>query len=104
MTGLLTSMGHRVHTLRDGKSALAAARSFRPHVVLLDIGLPDITGYEVARAMRADPELARLKIIAMTGFGRDQDKRAAHAAGIDHHLTKPIDEEQLMRLLRTGLQ
>jgi PAS domain S-box-containing protein len=99
MTGLLDSMGHQVCTIHEGSTALATARRFEPDVVLLDIGLPGVAGYDVARELRRDPTLAKVKLIAMTGYGREQDKRRALAAGFDHHLTKPVDEEGLASLI-----
>jgi CheY-like chemotaxis protein len=99
MASLLVAMGHDVRTAADAAGAIAAARGFRPHVVLLDIGLPDGSGYDVARAMRGDPILARVVIVALTGYGREQDVARARAAGIDHHFTKPIGEEVLEALI-----
>jgi CheY-like chemotaxis protein len=83
---------------------LPAALEFRPEVVLLDIGLPGMNGYEVARALRAEPRLGRLTLIALTGWGADDDRRRALAAGFDHHLTKPVDLAVLEDMLRRVLQ
>jgi CheY-like chemotaxis protein len=68
--------------------------------VLLDIGLPGIDGYEVARRLRADPQVGRVRLVALTGWGAEADRRRAMAAGFDHHLTKPVDLTQLEDLLR----
>jgi CheY-like chemotaxis protein len=92
-------MGHDIRTIHDGAAAVATARAFRPHVVLLDIGLPGNSGYQVARQIRSDPVLATVVIVAMTGYGREQDKHDARAAGIDHHLTKPVNDEVLEALI-----
>jgi CheY-like chemotaxis protein len=96
---LLRRRGHETAVALDGASALAVAGSFRPEVVLLDIGMPRMDGYEVARKLRlaADPEPPVL--VAMTGYGGDDDRRRSAQAGIDHHLTKPVDAERLEQLL-----
>ncbi|MBL8795205.1 MAG: response regulator [Planctomycetia bacterium] len=92
---LLRLRGHEVRTVHDGLSVLAVARDFRPEVILLDIGLPGMTGYEVARQLRAQTEFAPLLLAAMTGYGQDEDKRLSHEAGFDLHLTKPLDPAKL---------
>jgi PAS domain S-box-containing protein len=99
MSGLLRAMGHEVRTIPDGSAAVATARAFRPHVVLLDIGLPGLSGYAVAHALRQDPAVAAVRIFAITGYGQEQDKRHAVAAGIDQHLTKPVDDTVLATLI-----
>jgi CheY-like chemotaxis protein len=86
--------------VHDGPSVLAAALAFRPDVVLLDIGLPGMDGYEVAQALRAEPRLGRVTLIALTGWGAEDDRRKALAAGFDHHLTKPVDLAVLEDMLR----
>ena len=97
---LLQMAGHEVKMAHDGPSALAAARAHRPEVVLLDIGLPaGMDGYEVARRMRPEPGLERSLIVAVTGFGQEEDRRRAVHAGFDAHLVKPVDLKQLSRLL-----
>ncbi len=93
--------GQEVRRAYNGRSALALAEAFRPHVVVLDIGLPDITGYEVARALRLAPWATKLLLVAVTGWGQDQDKQRALEAGFDHHLTKPIEPDELERLLQS---
>ncbi len=74
------------------------ARRLRPDIAVLDIGMPGLTGYEVARRIRREPWSAELLLIAVTGWGQLDDKREALAAGFDHHLTKPVDPEALERL------
>ncbi len=96
---LLESMGHQVQIASDGPSALDMAADFTPEVGLIDIGLPGMTGYEVARRLRAQPQLKNMLLIAQTGWGRDEDRQRAHEAGFDHHLAKPIDHEALFHLL-----
>jgi len=88
---VLELTGRVARTAHDGGSVLAAARDFEPDVVFLDIGLPDISGYEVARQLRADPQFSRVVLIALTGWGTENDRRRAHDAGFDEHLTKPVD-------------
>jgi PAS domain S-box-containing protein len=99
MTSLLRLKGHEVRTVHDGATSLAAARDFRPDIVLLDIGLPGMRGYDIARELRKDAGLATTTIVAMTGYGREQDQRKAKAAGFDYHLTKPVDDEALSLLI-----
>jgi PAS domain S-box-containing protein len=99
MTGLLQLKGHDVRMVNDGALAVAAARDFKPHVVLLDIGLPGKGGYDIAREMRRDAALTKATLIAMTGYGRAQDQRKAREAGFDHHLTKPVDDEVLSQMI-----
>jgi signal transduction histidine kinase len=88
---LLELLGAEISVVHDGQTALDALKSYRPSVVLLDLGLPDIDGYEVARRMRAEPEGRNATLVALTGWGRDEDRRRSKEAGIDHHLVKPID-------------
>jgi CheY-like chemotaxis protein/nitrogen-specific signal transduction histidine kinase len=101
---LLRLPGHDVHTAYDGLEAVQAAAAFRPDVVLLDIGLPKMNGYEAARHIRQQPWGRGMLLVAMTGWGQEEDKRQAREAGFDHHLTKPVDPADLERLLsaRTG--
>ena len=95
MSMLLQLNGHEVVTAPDGSSALEKSREFRPHVVLLDIGLPDMTGYEVARRVRLEDWGIQTLLIATTGWGQDTDKGRAVDAGFDHHLTKPVNFQEL---------
>ncbi len=96
---LLLLWGHEVEMAPDGPTALAAAPLFRPDVVLLDIGLPGMDGYEVARALRRDERFTGLLLVALTGFGQAKDKEMAFQAGIDLHFTKPVDLAALEKLL-----
>jgi DNA-binding response OmpR family regulator len=96
---ILKLAGYSVRCEYDGRSALAAARDYRPHVVVLDLGLPDITGYEVAERLRADPDSSRIPVVAVTGYGQESDRRRAREAGIDHHLTKPVDPDALVAFI-----
>ena len=96
---LLETLGHDVQRAHDGVSAPVAARTGRPDVVLLDIGLPGASGHDVARELRADPSLAGLRIIAVTGWGTEADQQITRAAGFDAHLTKPVEFSELLALL-----
>ena len=95
--------GHEAHTLHEGERVVAAARELLPDVILLDIGLPGITGYEVARRIREDASLCRVALVAVSGYGRDEDLSRARDAGFDRHLVKPVDFAALHDLL-TRLQ
>jgi PAS domain S-box-containing protein len=99
LTLLLQLMGHEVQAAHDGHSALAASEAFRPHVVLLDIGLPGMNGYEVAGRIRAQPWGRDIVLVAVTGWGRDEDRAKALASGFDQHATKPLDVERLKVIL-----
>jgi signal transduction histidine kinase/CheY-like chemotaxis protein len=96
---VLGQSGYRTKTAYDGRAALAAVGEWTPHVVILDIGLPDMNGYDVARALREDGRLTELALIALTGWGTHDDKRKAMEAGFDIHLTKPVDAGDLQRAL-----
>jgi len=96
---LLELLGHRVDVAYDGTTALDVARRVRPEIMLVDIGLPGIDGYEVARRVRRDPAVGGAVLVALTGYGRDEDRRRALAAGFDHHLAKPVDIARLQDLV-----
>ena len=91
--------GIEVLTANDGQQALLALERFRPEMVLLDIGMPGMSGYEVARAIRAHAHGAGVMLVAATGWGQEDDRRRAREAGFDEHITKPVDRAQLMRLI-----
>jgi PAS domain S-box-containing protein len=99
---LLRMWGHEVDVVHDGASAVGRAGEGRPDVVLLDIGLPGMDGYQVAGALRALPELQGALLVALTGYGQEADRRRSAAAGFDHHLVKPVDLEELKRLVAAG--
>ena len=98
MAELVKIWGYDVRTAHDGPGALDCARSFRPHVVLLDVGLPGMDGYELAQRLRAEG-LAGNLMVSVTGYGQPEDRRRAEEAGFDHHLTKPVDPDTLQRLV-----
>ncbi len=99
LASLLRLQGHEVRTAYDGPAGLAAAADFGPEVVLLDIGLPGLDGYEVARRLRQVPAARTALLVAVTGYGREVDRAQARAAGFQHHLVKPLDLAALERLL-----
>jgi len=90
-----------VRTTPDGSAALGVMESFRPEVALLDLGLPGMDGFELARRMRQHPITSEALLVAVTGYGREEDVRQARAAGFDHHLVKPVDLTALRELLAT---
>ncbi|HEY3323422.1 MAG TPA: ATP-binding protein [Planctomycetota bacterium] len=96
---LLEQSGHTVAVAHSGPEGLERARSHKPEVILCDIGLPGMTGYEVAKAIRKSEELKSVYLVAMTGYGQDEDRACALEAGFDQHLTKPADPDALERLL-----
>jgi CheY-like chemotaxis protein len=96
---VLRTRGFEVALAVDGEQALALARAHPPHVVLLDIGLPGIDGYEVARRLRAMPSSVRPVLVAVTGYGQPADRERSREAGFDHHLVKPMAIETLLPLL-----
>jgi CheY-like chemotaxis protein len=96
---LLEDMGHEVIVEHDSVSALQRAVLARPQVCLLDIGLPDLDGNELARRLRALPETRDAVLVAVTGYGQDRDREQSAAAGFDHHFMKPVDTAQLAAVL-----
>jgi CheY-like chemotaxis protein len=100
---LLEMMGHEVLTAYDGESGLKAARGFKPGVVLCDIGMPKMNGYDTARRIRAEEWGKKTVLLALTGWGQEDDLRKSVDAGFDHHLIKPVEAAALMKLL-AGLQ
>ncbi len=96
---VLTSVGHEVQEAATGAEALALASTFAPEAVVLDIGLPDMDGHAVARALREQPGMAQTVLIAVTGYGQPSDRERAYAAGFDHHLAKPARTRELLAVL-----
>ena len=96
---LLTLEGNETRTAHDGLEALDVAATFRPDAILLDIGMPKLNGYEVCRRIRQQAWGKNMVVIALTGWGQDQDKRRSQEAGIDFHLVKPVDHAALKQLL-----
>jgi PAS domain S-box-containing protein len=96
---LLRSLGHSVHTVHDGLMAVQQTEKLHPEIVILDIGMPRMDGYEAARRIRSLPGGGDIRLIALTGWGQDKDKQRARDAGFDEHLTKPVDGAVLERLV-----
>jgi CheY-like chemotaxis protein len=101
MAIMLRLSGYDVRTAHTGPAALEAAIAFEPQVVLLDIGLPEMSGYEVARQLREHPKLKNVRLVALTGYGQESDLRLAQAAGFDVHMVKPVGFQKLQDLLTT---
>jgi len=99
LTMLLEVLGHRVRTVHDGATALDLAQTSPPDVMLVDIGLPGIDGYEVARRVRQDARLQHVLLVALTGYGQEEDRQRTMAAGFDHHITKPVEPDALNRIV-----
>jgi len=99
LSALLALLGHEVHTRHDGAQALAAGVALQPDMIFLDIGLPVLSGYEVARQLAEGARRCPLFMVAITGFGQVDDKHLAGVAGFQHHLVKPVMPAQLEALL-----
>jgi len=91
--------GQNVEVAHDGPSALETAEAFRPQIVLLDIGLPGMSGHEVAEQLRRRPWFEGVLLVAVSGWGQEKDRAASLAAGFDHHLVKPVNQATLQKLL-----
>jgi PAS domain S-box-containing protein len=96
---LLRLQGHEVRVAYDGSAALELVKDYRPDIVFLDIGMPGLDGYEVARRLRRQPGLENVRLAALTGYGQEEDRRLSREAAIDHHLVKPVNPEALQALL-----
>jgi CheY-like chemotaxis protein len=98
--GMLVEMlGHQVRTAHDGVEAVEAAGEFHPDLVLLDIGMPRMDGYEACRRMRAQPWGANMRVVAVTGWGQEEDRRKSRQAGFDQHLVKPVAPKAIASIL-----
>jgi len=91
-----------VKTVNDGNEALASVRVFAPHVIVLDIGLPGLDGYAVARRLRAEGDTSHTLLIALTGYGQKEDRDRAKAAGFDYHFTKPAEPKDIQAAIEQG--
>jgi CheY-like chemotaxis protein len=96
---LIEALGHRAQAVYDGFEALAASRMHVPDLMFVDIGMPAMTGYELARAIRRDPQLSDVRLVALTGYGREEDRARVLEAGFDLHLTKPVADTTLRDVL-----
>jgi CheY-like chemotaxis protein len=104
LASLMKYAGHQVRIAHDGPRALEAAEAYNPDLILLDIGLPGMDGYEVARRLRTMPSMLKVVVVAITGYGQEEDRIRSRDAGIDHHLIKPVDLEALRVLVDFGFQ
>jgi CheY-like chemotaxis protein len=96
---LLELYGYEVTVTYSGPDGVRAAEQDQPDVVLCDIGLPGLDGHGVARQLRANPATAKARLIAVTAYGQDEDRRRSHEAGFEHHLVKPVDPDALLKVL-----
>ena len=101
---LVQESGHDVRTVYEGTSVVEVALDYRPNVVLLDIGLPGLNGFEIAKRIRQQPALQKVVLVAMTGYGQESDRQRSHEAGFDHHLVKPGDFGRLLEILATSAE
>jgi len=100
---LLEGFGYEVHVSRDGESAVPAALALKPHVILMDIGLPGMSGYDAARRIRDWKPAMPVRIVALTGRDKLADRQRSAEAGIDHHMVKPADPAVLQRIINSTL-
>jgi CheY-like chemotaxis protein len=98
---ILELAGHEVRVANSGQAALSLAQLFRPDTVVLDIGMPDLSGYQVAQRLRQEPWGKDIQLIALTGWGQDSDRRRALESGFDEHLSKPVEPESLEALINS---
>jgi CheY-like chemotaxis protein len=98
---ILRMEGYAVRVAYSGKEAVAAAREFKPEVAFLDVGLPDIDGFALARELKADPELGEIRLVALSGYAESTEAERSGNVGFDLYLVKPVDVNQLLTLLRT---
>jgi CheY-like chemotaxis protein len=92
-------MGHEVEKAYDGQQAIDMASTLRPDLLLLDIGMPQMDGYEACRRIKSEPWGEEMCVVALTGWGQEEDRRKSQAAGFDHHLVKPVEMGQLAQLI-----
>jgi CheY-like chemotaxis protein len=102
MASLLTLLGHQVRTVNDSVSALSVAAEFAPDYAFLDIGMPNLNGYDLARRLREHPATAHSVLTAVTGWGQDKDRELSRAAGFDYHLVKPVELARILEVLEAG--
>jgi CheY-like chemotaxis protein len=103
LKALLAALGYEAHIAYDGESAVRSAAALRPEVIVMDIGMPGINGYEAARQIRALKPVLKVSIVALTGWGQQSDRLRSAEAGIDHHLVKPLDLAALKQILDSVL-
>ncbi len=101
---ILKHLGHSVRITHDGNSALAVGQEFVPDLILMDIGMPGMDGYETCERMRNETWSSKVRIVALTGWGQEEDKRKARRAGFDLHLVKPVDRKTLMEVIASTVE
>jgi CheY-like chemotaxis protein len=99
---LLAFDGHEIHKAHDGADAVRTAERLRPDIVLMDIGLPILNGYEACRRIRSQPWGAAITMVAITGWGQEEGHEQSEAAGFDLHLVKPVDHDELLRIVASA--
>ena len=102
MATLLSAMGHDVRTAHEGSTAQHIARNFMPEFAFLDIGMPGLNGYDLARLLRQFPETHQCVLVAVTGWGQDKDRDLSRSAGFNHHLVKPVELAQILSIIEKG--
>jgi CheY-like chemotaxis protein len=98
---ILSMEGYAVRVAHCGQDAVVAAREFQPQIALLDVGLPDMNGYALARLLKTDPALHQIRLVALSGYAQSTDADGSRAESFDHYLLKPVDVEQLLSLLKS---
>jgi len=98
---ILSMEGYAVRVARCGRDAVAMAREFKPQIALLDVGLPDMDGFALAKLLQADPELEQIRLVALSGYSQSADSWGSREGSFDHYLVKPVDVEQLLSLLQS---
>jgi CheY-like chemotaxis protein len=98
---ILSMEGYAVRVARCGRDAVAMAREFKPYIALLDVGLPDMNGFALARLLKADPQLQQIRLVALSGYAQAADAEHARLKSFDHYLVKPVDVEQLLSVLQS---
>ena len=98
---ILSMEGYVVRVAHCGQDAMAAAREFKPQIALLDVGLPDMNGYALARLLKADPALNQIRLVALSGYAQSADAASSQDESFDHYLLKPVDVEQLLSVLES---
>jgi CheY-like chemotaxis protein len=98
---VLSMEGYAVRVAHCGRDAVATAREFRPQIALLDVGLPDIDGFALARLLKADPQLPPIRLVALSGYAESTDAEHSREKSFDHYLVKPVDVEQLLSVLHS---
>ena len=98
---LLTMEGYTVRVAHCGRDAVATAREFAPQIALLDVGLPDMDGFALAKLLKADPQLKQIRLVALSGYAQSADATCPRGEGFDYYLVKPVDVEQLLSVLQS---